>query len=302
MLNFLVIISAAIPSAIAILYPALGENFTELSGIYNIGLEGIMLISAAVGFIVAIYTQSLLFGLIGGVCTGVLVGLLLAFFALNLGADQIVFGLALIIMGPFLSSFIAGTGPPGLHSIGTLPSVNLGKGAYPFNYIFNQSILVYFGLALLFVIWYITSRTHFGLAMRATGEDPHVAASSGINVVLTRWICCIVGCAIAALGGVFVVFSLTGVWTDNITGGNGFIAIALLRVGGYRPQYVLLACIVYGFVDSLQITVQALRIFPYQFLAMFPYVIGIIALVIQGKFKIFPGPKSLGKPYVKGER
>jgi simple sugar transport system permease protein len=302
MLNFLIVISAAIPLAIAILYPAMGENITELAGVYNIGLEGIMLISAAVGFIVALYSHNLVYGVLGGVFTGVLVGVLLAFFALNIKADQIVFGLSLIIIGPFLSSFIAGYAPSGINTISVLPAVNLGNWAYPFNYIFNQSILVYIGFAMLAAIWYITSRTHFGLAMRATGEDPHVAASTGINVVVTRWICCIAGCAIAALGGIFVVFSLTGVWADNVTGGNGFIAIALLRVGGYRPQYVLLACLVYGFVDALQLTVQALRIFPYQFLEMFPYVVGIIALVVQGRFKIFPGPKSLGRPYVKGER
>jgi simple sugar transport system permease protein len=305
MFDIAIVLASVIVSAVAVLYPALGEAFSELSGVYNIGLEGIMLICAALSFLGVRYFQSLWLGIVIGVGGGVLIGLIQALFAVRIRADQIVFGLGIIIMGQFLSSFLSGLAiqQTGRFGVETLPVLGTQNLPYPLNVILRQNALVYFSLALVLALWVLLFKTKFGLAVKSVGEDPYVAASAGVKVELIRYVSVIAGCAIASLGGIFVILGLTGTWSDGITGGNGFIAIAMVRVGHFRPLPILATCLLYGGVVSLQLELQVIASgFPHQFLQMIPYMVGILALLVSGRTSFRAEPGSLGKPYVREKK
>lgn len=304
MVNIALIVSSVLISTVVILFPSLGETFTELSGVYNFGLEGIMLISAASSFVAAIWSGSLFVGILVGMLSGCLIGLLQALFAVNFKADQIVFGIGLIILGEFLSSFIVVTlGKAGVFSVPTLPKLPTQGLVYPLNIILRQDALVYLSFVMVVVVWFVLFRTKFGLTLRATGENPYVAASAGINVQRMQYVASIVGCIIASLGGVFIILGIAGSWVDNITAGNGFIAVAMVRVGNFRPFQILLICLLYGIAEAVQLNLQILGTgIPHDFLQMIPYLLGIVALAVSGIYSRFGEPKSLGKPYIKESR
>ncbi len=296
---------ATLAAGVSISYPALGETFTERSGVYNIGLEGIMLISAATSFIAALFTENPLIGLAAGLLTGALIGAIQALFAVNFSADQVVFGLGVILLGPFLSTFLASTAlQSGLRQAPVFLPLDATSLPYPLNFILRQNALLYALIPIVLVMWFVLSKTKFGLAVRSVGENPHVAASSGINVTLFRYLCSIVGSAIAAVGGTYVVLGLNGLWSDNITGGRGFIAIAMVRVGLFRPIWVAVFSILFGLVDSFQLYLAAVLgpSFPHQFLSMTPYLVGILVLLISTRYKTFTEPAALGKPYTREQQ
>ena len=302
-MNLILLVSASLVSATTLIYPALGETFTELSGVYNIGLEGIMLISASTSFVGTAYSGSVIAGLVIGIVTGMLAGFIQGIFAVNFRADQIVFGLGIILLGPFLSPVLKDTFALTTNQVPTFPLLDATNLPYPLSVLLNQNALTFASIGLVFLLWYALFKTKFGLAIRAVGEDPRVAASVGINVGRARYLCSILGSAIAAVGGVFVVLGLTGSWAGDVTAGRGFIAIAMVRVGLYRPVPILIACLLFGFVDAAQLTLQVSASgFPHQFLQMAPYLMGIVALIISGRFKVFGGPASLGRPYEKEQR
>jgi len=301
--NLILLVSASLVSATTLIYPALGETFTELSGVYNIGLECIMLISASTSFVATAYSGSVIAGLVIGIVTGMLAGFIQGIFAVNFRADQIVFGLGIILLGPFLSPVLKDTFALTTNQVPTFPLLDATNLPYPLSVLLNQNALTFASIGLVFLLWYALFKTKFGLAIRAVGEDPRVAASVGINVGRARYLCSILGSAIAAVGGVFVVLGLTGSWAGDVTAGRGFIAIAMVRVGLYRPVPILIACLLFGFVDAAQLTLQVSASgFPHQFLQMAPYLMGIVALIISGRFKVFGGPASLGRPYEKEQR
>jgi simple sugar transport system permease protein len=298
---------ATLNGGIIISYAALGETFSELSGVYNFATEGIMLMAAATSFAGSLITGSPIIGLIIGITTGVLLGTLQAAYAVTMLADQVILGVSIsVFIGPFLSTLLANAGLVGKKVFSATPTfsvLNTEGLPYPLNLILAQNAIFFTVFILAFALWALLFKTRFGLAVRAVGENPHVAAASGMNVVLIRYVCTILGSAIAALGGIFVV-NLRGIWSDNLTGGRGFIGVAMVRVGGFRPQMVLLASMIFGLVDSFQLYFSAVlgRSFPYQFFTMTPYVIGIATLLISAKFRIFKEPAALGKPYQRGTR
>jgi simple sugar transport system permease protein len=304
-LDIFLIIGASITYAAALMYPSLGENLTEVAGTYNIGTEGIMLISAATTYVGAVFTGSALIGLLLGIATGALIGAVLAAFSLGLKADQVIFGLGLILMGSFLGIFIAGTVEKtvGTVQVPLFPRASFDSLGYPFNLVFSQNLLVYIAIILAVAMWLLLSKTKFGLAVRAVGENPNVAASAGTNVVLVRTVCAVLGSAIAAVGGSFVLIGVSGIWSENLTAGRGFVGIAIVRIGFFKPLLILVFSLVFGFVDSMQLSLQTvLSGFPVQFLQMLHYITGIVALAISGKYKLAGQPASIGKPYSREER
>lgn len=299
------LLAATLTVGVIISYPSLGEAFSELSGVYNLGLEGIMLISAATSFIGALFTGNVAVGLLVGIMTGVLLGAVQALFAVHIGADQVVFGLGIILLGPFLSTFLASSAlKSGLRQAPIFPPLDTTGFPYPLNFILRQNALFFILFILAFVLWFLLFKTRFGLALRSVGENAHVAASAGINVSLVRYVSSIIGSTIAAIGGTFVILGLNGLWSDNITGGRGFIAIAIVRVGLFKPILILVFSLLFGLVDSFQLYQAAVLgpSFPHQFLSMAPFLIGIFALLISTRFKIFSEPTALGTPYIKEQR
>lgn len=299
-LDIILLLSASITFAASALFPAMGEVLCEYSGVYNIGLEGIMLIATGTTVIGTIYTGNPYYGVLFSIGIGGIIGFLQAVFAVNLKADQAIWGIGLILLGPFLSALMvehayAGGLQLGVPRISALPTQNL---IYPFNVLLNQNALVFLAFGLMAVTWFLIFKTQYGLAVRTTGENPHVAASAGFNVVRIRYVQSIIGCMVASIGGAFLVVGVTGEWTFNMTGGLGFLAIALVRLGLFRPFLIALTCLAYGFLNAFQLSLQAVTsVVPHQALLMIPYIMGIVALVISARYGRSAEPASLGKPY-----
>jgi simple sugar transport system permease protein len=235
----------------------LGELITEKAGVLNLGVEGMMLLGAVTAFVVAFETQSLWLGVFVGVMAGALAALCFAFFAVRLLTNQVATGLALTILGTGLSALIgiryvgqplAGFEPiamPLLHDIPVLGAL------------FNQSLLAYFSIVLVLLLGVLLYRSKLGLIVRAVGESPSVAHSIGYDVVKVRYGATVLGGALAGLAGAFTTLVQFKAWQEGITGGTGWIAIALVVFATWRPSRLYLGALLFGLMRSLGFAAQA---------------------------------------------
>ena len=237
-----------------IVLACLGVQWSELSGVFIFGVEGEMLLGAVAGFLTALATHSLPLGIAVGLATGVGLGLLSGLFEVTLGADQIIFAIALLVIGPSLSSYLYGAYVGGRElsafsaSIPTFSSVPIPylSGIPLIGPVFNQPILVYVVYVLVILTHYFFYHTNLGLKVRSVGMNPLAADSMGTNVHLVRYVVLIVAGIFAALGGMLMVMGGTGFWSDNVTAGRGLIAIALVRVGNWRTHFTFGSALVVG--------------------------------------------------------
>ncbi|SFZ85433.1 nucleoside ABC transporter membrane protein [Devosia enhydra] len=288
--------------AIPILLAALGGMFAERSGVLNIGLEGMMLTGAFVGFVTAFLTGNIWFGVLMGTLAGGGLGLMLAFYTVTLGTNQVVAGIAfnLLVVGAtsfgYRAVFGMGTAAPRVTSLETLPIPILADVPVLGPLLFQQTALVYLALLLVPLTWVIIARMSAGTAIVAVGEHPQAAETLGISVARTRIFCLIGSGLLAGLGGAFLSLSATGLFLDNMTAGRGYIALAILLLGRRHPWGILLAAALFGGADALQLRGQGLGIgVPYQFLVMLPYVLTILVLIgFAGKVR---DPAALGQPF-----
>lgn len=294
------LIAAGVRLSISIAYAALGEMVGQRAGVMNVGLEGIMLFSAFISAWVAVVSGSPWIGLLAAVLGGVLLGAVHALFSITLGANQIVSGLALVVLGGGLSGFgyrlTIGASPvsiPYFHQVdfGPLSDIPiLGP------IVFGHNILVYIAIALAFLLYYLMPRTSLGLALRAAGENPAAADAAGLRVNALRFGAVVFGGAMAGMGGAFLVLGQVHAFVEGMVAGRGFIAIACVVFGGWHPLGVLLACMGFGLADALQIRLQTWYPgVPYQFFVMFPYVVALGTLVFFASRSI--GPAALGEPF-----
>jgi simple sugar transport system permease protein len=209
------------------LIASLGELFGQRSGVINVGIEGVMLFGATLGFITAQSTGSYLLGFLVGIAIGGLLGFLHGFFSITLGGDQVVSGMGIWILGFGLTTYIGSpfTGPLGLDRIPT---------------IFGLSPFFYVGITLAVLIWFVLSRTSLGLRIRSVGENPSVAEVSGISVSKTRYLCVIGGGMLMGFAGAIYSLDYNPVWNYNFLMGWGFIALALVFFSMWNP-FILLA-------------------------------------------------------------
>jgi simple sugar transport system permease protein len=288
-----------------------GVMWAELSGVFVFGIEGSMLMSAVAGFLGTIATGNIVIGFLLGLGTGVVMGLLTAFFEVTLGADQVIFAIALLVLGPSLSSYLFDS-YVALHSlsafsttIGTLPAI-------PVPYLsdipllgefFKQSLLVYVMYVLVILTYVFFFYTKAGLRVRAAGMDPMAAETQGINVNRIRIIAVIISAILAALGGMTMILAQTGFWADNITAGRGLLAIALVRVGNWKTPVVLASTFVVGFLFAISSYLQqyyagtATAAFPYEIFNDLPYVFAIAIIAISYKWTRSNQPTAIGLPY-----
>lgn len=299
------LVSATLIAATPILYAALGGVFSERSGVLNIGLEGIMLISAFVAVVGSFYTQNPWLGILCGILSGVLISVIHAYMCINLRADQAIVGMGINILALGLPNVLLlkiwgqqGNSPivPSIADwhipiIANLPVIGpiLGK----------QNPLVYLVLILVPVSRFILFHTRFGLRLRSVGENPRAAETVGISVFRMRWIGVLICGVLTALGGAYLSVALLAQFTNGMTAGRGFIGLAAMIFGRWDPVGALLACLLFGFAEALQASVQAVGVpIPSQFLLTLPYVLTIIALVV-GKVGRASAPAFDGKPYEK---
>lgn len=299
-------LSAALRFATPLLMAALGELYTERTGILNLGLEGVMLGGAFTGFLVMHVTESMLLAFLSALLIGIVLGLLLGFFYIGLKANQVVIGILFSLMmvrfTGYLYRLIFGEGVLARKALlQNFPIPLLSKIPYAGEIFFNQSPLTYLVILLVPCAYFILYRTGFGLKVRSVGEHPQAADTLGINVFRMRYIGMMIGCGMAGMAGAF--FSLHfGSFLDTMLSGRGYIALAIVIFGQWSPYKALAGAVLFGFVDALALRLQALSIpIPFQFFLMLPYVLTIVALLVsvrsRGDVGSSNGPKALMQPY-----
>ncbi|HEX6959888.1 MAG TPA: ABC transporter permease [Ferrovibrio sp.] len=295
----LTVIGAATP----LLFAALGELVVERSGVLNLGVEGMMLAGAVVGFIAVAGTGSHAFGLLAAALAGAGMALLFGFLTLTLRANQVATGLALTIFGIGLSALI-GVKHVGI-PIPALPKLDIpGLSDLPVigPLLFGHDILVYLSLALTIGIAWFLARTRQGLILRACGEADLSAHSIGYHVIRVRYCAVLFGGAMSGLGGAYLSMAATPMWIENMVAGRGWIALALVAFGSWRPWRVLFGAYLFGGVTILQLYLQGSGILsiPSQVMSMLPYLATIILLTViaSGSWRgRLDAPACLGKTF-----
>jgi len=274
-------------------FAGLGELVDQRSGILNVGIEGVMLFGATLGFITAQSTGSYALGFLVGIAIGGLLGLLHGFFSISLGVDQVVSGMGIWILGFGLTTYIGNpyTGPLGMERIPT---------------IFGFSPFFYAGLVLVVALWFVLSKTSLGLRIRSVGENPSVAEVSGINVTRTRYLCVTVGGMLAGLSGAIYSLFYNPVWNYNFLMGWGFIALALVFFSMWNPFILLSGSLLFGILWQLSLNPQLVLpgVMSRYMWRTVPFAITIVVLLIISTkwFRIRWGaakPEALARPYVK---
>ena len=276
------LLAAAVQSGTPILYATLGEIFTERSGILNLGVEGIMIIGALTGFLVAKITGNPYLAFIAagfaGTCSASIHGLVCLVFQGN----QVVSGLALTILGVGLANYL-GTSYVGVSTPGfqPLPIPLLSQIPVLGQIFFSQDLLVYFTYIIPFLMWLFLYNTRYGLSLRAAGEYPAAATAAGLNVVGYRWLGVLGGGFFMGLGGAYLSLAYTHLWTNNLTAGRGWIAVALVIFAFWRPTRAVFGAYLFGGIMALQLRLQASGTqIPSSLLLMLPYALTVAVLVL----------------------
>lgn len=301
------LLAGAIRMSMPILLPALGEIFTQRSGILNLGLEGIMLMGALAGFAGTFFTQNLWVGLLAAVITGILFSLIMGFLSITVKANQVIAGTAITILGTGLSTFLFREMfgiqklPPQIESFTPLEIPLLSDIPFLGPVLFNHNAMIYLTLILVVFTAFVLEKTPFGLQVRAVGENPRAADSKGINVALVRYLCVMIGGAFAGLGGAFLSIGFMNTFIDGMVAGRGFIAVAVVIFARWNPYRALGAALLFGGASALQMRLQAIGVpIPHQFLLALPYVLTILVLLSVSKKAEFPAAYTL--PYSRSER
>jgi len=285
-----------------LVYAALGELVTEKAGVLNLGVEGMMLVGAVVAFIVAANSKSPWLGMGAGMCAGAALSLIFALVTLTLQANQVASGLALSLFGVGLSAFI------GLEYVSVViepihPLAVPGLSDLPVigKILFGHNPLVYLSIVLFAAIQWFLFKTRAGLILRAVGESPQSAHAIGYPVIRIRYLAVLFGGACAGLGGAYLSIAYNPSWTENMSAGRGWIALALVVFATWKPWRVLAGAYLFGGVTLAQFQAQALGIeIPSQYLSMLPYVATIVVLAIISRDAAvirLNAPASLGKPF-----
>src|SRR5215217_4290141 len=296
------ILQSTVRNATPLVFAALGGLFSERSGVVNIGLEGLMLISAFAGVVGAHFSGSARVGLFTALGAGLLFALIHALMCVTFEADQIISGTAINLLAlggtGFLMVVIFGSG-------GTSPRVDSFESvAIPLlsdipiigKAFFDQSLLVYLIYILVPVTWFVVYRTPFGLRLRATGEVPEAVDTAGVSVTRMRYYGVALSGILAGLGGVYLSMGVLSAFTEGMTTGRGFIALAALIFGRWNPLGAAGAALLFGL--GLAITYQVPQeAIPIEFIQMLPYVLTIVVLAGFGGRAI--APAAIGKPYRK---
>ncbi len=279
------LVGITVPYAMA----ALGGSVSERSGVINIALEGKLITGAFCASVGAYYGSSIYVGALAGIAGGVFVAALYALVVIRFRADQIVAGVAINMMAYGLTRFLLKISFPSLKSTQNSPA-HEGFGHAVFsNPVFWFAVLTVLGVSVLI------ARTAFGLRVRAVGDHPEAADTLGVRVNRTRWAAVLLAGGLAGLGGAWLSLDL-GKFTAEMSNGRGYIALAAVIMGRWRPLAAVAACLMFGFAEALMIEMKTSSIgLPKELLETFPYVLTMVTLV--GFLGAAKAPKSLGKPY-----
>jgi ABC-type uncharacterized transport system permease subunit len=299
---FIGILASGIRLATPYLYAAVGETLGQRSGVLNLGVEGQMLMGAFAAFYVTFETGNLWLGMLAAVVIGAVMGLAMAFVSINLQAEQGISGIGFYLFGLGMSTLLfqmlLGTvetvqGFPAIH----IPVLSDIPVVGPI--LFQQNILVYIAFALVPIVQFVLQKTTLGLKIRAVGESPEAADSLGVSVATVRYVTVTLGGILSGVAGASMSIALLNVFQQNMTSGLGFIAVALVYFGGWRPFGVLLGALLFSMVQALQLRLQVEGVpVPSDLMVMMPYVLTIIALVLT--VQRVRSPSALTKPFERG--
>ena len=283
----------SLDASMILTFAALGELINQRSGVLNVGIEGVMLFGATLGFITAKTTGNYLLGFLLGIAIGGLLGLLHGFVSITLGVDQVVSGMGIWIFGFGLTTYMGApyTGPLGLDRIPTL------WGISPFFYV---------GIVFVVIAWFVLSKMNLGLKIRSVGENPSVAEVSGISVSKSRYLCVIIGGMLMGFAGTIYSLDYNPVWSYNFIMGWGFIALALVFFSMWNPLILLAGSILFGVLWQLSLNPQLVLpgVLSRYIWRTVPFAITLAALVFMSTkwFRTRWGaakPEALGQPYIK---
>jgi simple sugar transport system permease protein len=302
------VLAAAIASGASLLYAALGEMLAERAGVLNLGVEGMMLVGALSGFAACYWSGNAWVGALFAITCGGAIALIHAFLTISLRANQVVSGLALTLFGQGLTSYLGhslvGKAPPDAFNTLSIPLLSdiprIGQ------IFFKQDALTYLSYIIVPVLWWFVYRSRPGLNLRAIGENPATADAMGIDVAGLRYLYVVIGGAFAGLGGAVISLATNPGWSENMTAGRGWIAVALVIFGTWNPARVALGALLFGAVEAGQFRLQAVNV-PISsfFLNMLPYLFTILVLVLatqQTRRLRLGAPAALGRTYVREER
>jgi general nucleoside transport system permease protein len=295
------ILASGIRLATPYLYAALGETIGQKSGVLNLGVEGQMLLGSFAAFYVTYLTGNLMLGLLAAILVGAVMGLAMAFVTVNLHAKQGISGIGFYLFGLGMSDLLF------QKLIGTVETVRgFQRVRIPLvsdipgvgDIFFNQNMLVYGAYLLVPVVWFMLNKTTLGLKIRAVGENPDAADSLGVSVVRIRYFTIILGGIFSGIAGASLSIALLNVFQQNMTSGLGFIAVALVYFGGWRPLGVLGGALLFSMVNSLQLWIQVLGLpIPSDIAVMMPYILTILVLVAS--VSRIRAPAALTKPFAR---
>ena len=295
-------VASGVRLAMPLLLASLGETFGQRSGVLNLGVEGIMLLGAFFGYYAVLETGSILLGLLVGIAVGIVMGLATALISVTFRAEQGISGIGVYLFGLGMSDLLfqrlVGTPQP-IPRFDTVAIPVLSNIPVVGELFFDQSLIVYAAFLMVPVGTIVINRTTFGLNIRAVGENPEAADSLGVHVGRTRYATVTLGGLLAGLAGAGLAIQL-GIFQQNLTAGQGFIAIALVYFGAWRPIGVMLGSLLYGLVAATVLQLKTLGVIPLigsDLASMAPAVITILALVVVARR--FRQPAALTKPYVR---
>jgi general nucleoside transport system permease protein len=297
------ILTSGIRLSTPYLFAGIGETFGQKSGVLNLGVEGQMLLGAFAAFYVALTTGNLWLGLLTAVVVGALMGLAMAYVTVNLHAEQGISGIGFYLFGLGMSDLLFQKLLGTVETVKGFPEIYipvLSDIPYIGEIFFRQNVLVYFAYLLVPLGWFVLNKTTLGLKIRSVGENPDAADSLGVSVARIRYFTIILGGALSGVAGASMSIALLNVFQQNMTSGLGFIAVALVYFGAWRPIGVLGGALLFSLINSLQLWIQVLSIpIPSDLAVMMPYVVTILVLVATvSKVR---APSALSKPFERGD-
>lgn len=293
------ILASGIRLATPYLYASIGETFGQRSGVLNLGVDGIMLMGAFSGFYAVFLTGNLWLGLLAAILVGGLLGLATAFINVTLQAEQGISGIGIYLFGLGMSDLLFQKLINNVETVSGFPELPI-----PFlsqipvigRIFFSQNMMVYGAYLMVPLAWFVLNKTTLGLKIQAVGENPEAADSLGVSVAGVRYLTVTLGGVLSGVAGASLSIALLNVFQQNLTNGLGFIAVALVYFGGWRPTWVLFGSLLFSLVNALQVWVQVIGIpIPSDIAVMLPYIMTILVLIVSaGRVR---APKALTKPY-----
>jgi general nucleoside transport system permease protein len=315
--GFLVaLFTAGVRLAVPILLATLGEVITEKAGVFNLGIEGIMSMGTFSGFAVAYLLESngsiaageyiSWLGVLAGFLAGMVLGMLMAYLCITLKINQLISGITLSILGLGISEYLYrqkfSSANIRLQGMSLKPIPILNEIPVVGDLLFNHTAMVYISVLLVIVLSILINRTTWGLRILSVGEHPAAAETSGVNVALVRYAATVLGSGLMGMAGAALVMQLK-MFRAGITGGKGFVALALVVFARWKPKLALVGALFFGVAEALQIRIQAIGLndaIPYEFLLMLPYILTLLALVLS-RNQYGEMPTALGTPYERGD-